>query len=79
MQDNPALQDATVGSQVSIGGSTYLITTGKPTCDFGCLDGFDANCDGRIGDYCRVGLNRTSVSDVGTCLAEHRGSTRMSS
>lgn len=51
-------------------GSRHIIVTGHASCSFNCAMGFDANCDGVRGDYCRAGLDLSRVIDVGTCLAE---------
>lgn len=45
-----------------------LIATGAPSCSYNCLDGFDVNCDGKIGDFCPVELDREAVADVQPCL-----------
>ena len=42
-------------------------STGAPTCTFNCLDGFDINCDGKIGDFCPVELDRELVDNVQAC------------
>lgn len=46
----------------------YMIISGAPTCKFNCLDGFDVNCDGKVGDFCPIELNRNHVKDAGICL-----------
>ena len=58
-----------VGGTFHEGGVRYLIATGAPTCQFHCADGFDTNCDGKLGDYCPTGLDLRTVRDVGLCLA----------
>ena len=34
---------------------------------FNCVDGFDANCDGELGDFCPTELNLNVLSDVAKC------------
>lgn len=75
LQDGSAYDSLNVGSTFFADGKTYVVTTGAPLCNFGCEDGFDANCDGRLGDFCRVELSRTTVGDVGKCLAERSTAT----
>ena len=48
-------------------GTLYVVATGGD-CTFGCVDGFDANCDGKLGDYCASELDRHRAADVATCL-----------
>ena len=57
-----------VGGRFWYNGVQYEITTGAPFCGFNCYDGFDINCDARLGDFCAVELDRWKVNDVATCL-----------
>lgn len=61
-------QGARVGSVVTGPAGRVVIATGAPSCTFNCLDGFDLNCDGTIGDFCPVELDRTLVENVQPCL-----------
>lgn len=68
VQDNAEVRLGGVGTMFDgPGGARYVITAGDG-CNFGCLDGFDANCDGRIGDYCPIEHDRTTVLGVLECL-----------
>lgn len=49
--------------------TVYLIISSGPTCEFNCYNGWDINCDGKLGDFCPSGLNLNLVGDVGKCLA----------
>lgn len=70
VQNNPAAAGLSVGDTF-IGDKSvqYLIHTGGPSCSFNCHAGFDVNCDGKLGDYCSVELDRKKVKDAGICLA----------
>lgn len=47
---------------------TYFIQSGAG-CTFNCEMGFDVNCDGKLGDYCPVEIDRDSVTGAGECIA----------
>ena len=46
----------------------WEIVTGGTFCSFNCFDGYDANCDGKLGDFCPVEYDLSKVTDVGLCL-----------
>ena len=58
-----------VGDVVTGGPDRVLIATGAPSCQYNCIDGFDINCDGVIGDFCAPELDRELVDNVQLCLA----------
>lgn len=60
--------DGQVGTQFEAGGQRYLIHYGPPTCKVNCEDGFDFNCDGKLGDYCPVELDLNTVAGVKACI-----------
>ena len=68
VQSDPALASAGVGTEFRDNGVLYQIATGAG-CSFNCVDGFDINCDGKLGDVCPAELNLNRVADVATCLA----------
>lgn len=71
VQDNPDAAGLAVGDTfaAAAGGGTYVIVAGDINgCSFGCIDGWDANCDGRIGDFCLSEHNRFTVFGVWQCL-----------
>lgn len=71
VQTHPNAAKLSVGSRF-LGGADaieYEIITGGSFCSFNCLNGFDINCDGVIGDFCPIELDLRKVADVGTCLA----------
>ena len=68
VQSDPALASAGVGTEYRDNGVLYQISTGAG-CSFNCVDGFDINCDGKLGDICPPELNLNRVADVATCLA----------
>jgi len=37
-------------------------------CKINCHDGFDFNCDGKLGDFCPVQYDRHSVNGAAACL-----------
>ena len=49
-------------------GRDYLVTSGA-WCGYGCIDGFDMNCDGKLFDMCPSEFNFRSVSGAKSCLA----------
>lgn len=67
VQDNAAGQS--VGAQFGIDGRDYLITTGG-NCSFNCVQGWDINCDGKLGDFCPSEYDLTKVGEVGLCMAD---------
>lgn len=70
LQGDAAFADLRINSEIQNDASTaYFIQSGAG-CTFDCADGFDANCDGKFGDYCRVEIDRKSVAGAGQCIAE---------
>lgn len=71
VQNDPAAADGRVGTTFtsSSDGHEYIIHNGKPTCSFNCSNGFDINCDGKLGDFCPVELDPDTVKGAGKCLA----------
>lgn len=72
--DDPAAQGEGVGATFinSVTGWEYFINSGGPTCSINCMNGWDFNCDGKIGDFCPVEFNRDRVSGAAACLAALR-------
>ena len=57
-------------------GDLYRIVAGDANgCSFGCVDGWDANCDGRLGDFCPAEYNRFTVFGVWQCMRHLTSST----
>jgi hypothetical protein len=70
VQTDPAAGDLGVGDRFTGSDNiTYLIATGAPSCTLNCVDGFDINCDGILGDFCPVELDLNRVAAVAECLA----------
>gem|GEM_PF-4170870 len=71
VQNDAAAADLGVGD--SFHGSDdnvrYHIVSDAPGCNFNCTDGFDANCDGQLGDACPVEFDVSRVQGVAQCLA----------
>lgn len=64
-----ASPDARVGDVfTSSTGSEYVIVSGEG-CSFNCVDGFDANCDGKLGDYCLSEIDIGRVDGAAECVA----------
>jgi len=57
-----------VGAQFGVDGRDYLIVSGNSSCTFNCVDGWDINCDGKLGDFCASEYDLTKVAGVGGCL-----------
>ena len=76
VQDNPDVVASGIGDTFdSPDGGRYVIVAGDMNgCSFGCIDGWDANCDGRIGDFCLSEHDRFTVLGVWQCL-RHLSST----
>lgn len=69
VQSNPNLQNNHGGDLFPLSPNHLgLISTGPPTCAYNCVDGFDLNCDGKLGDYCPTELDRNLVKNVVPCL-----------
>ena len=70
VQGDPAATLLSVGDVFpGPGESEYVIVSGdQNNCSFACLDGWDTNCDGRIGDFCPAEYNRSTVFGVWQCL-----------
>lgn len=61
-------QGKLLGERFFSDGVEYEIVTGGTFCSFNCAGGFDANCDGKLGDYCPVEYDLSKVTGVGLCL-----------
>lgn len=70
VQNHPDADSLAAGSQITskYNKKSYLIITGGPTCTFNCVNGFDINCDGKLGDFCPVEFDRNTVRGAGQCL-----------
>ena len=61
--------DGSVGTSfIGDSGVHYLIHAGGPTCQVNCHDGFDFNCDDRLGDFCDAGIDLNTVAGVHECI-----------
>ena len=80
VQSDPAAASLGVGNNFTGTDDNvfYRIISGAPTCSFNCLDGFDANCDGKLGDVCPVELNLSSVKGAKACLELHAAASNPS-
>lgn len=76
--EHAAVQDNADAATLAVGdgfygadGVLYRIVTGEANgCSFGCVGGWDANCDGRIGDFCRSEYDRFTVFGVWQCMRQ---------
>ena len=70
VQKHSGARRKSVGDSFTRKGLTYLIVSGSPTCQFDCFEGFDMNCDGKLGDFCSSEHDRSSVLGIRNCLKE---------
>lgn len=63
-------QGLKVGNRFLSDGVSYEIVTGGSYCSFNCENGYDVNCDGKLGDFCPAEYDLSKVTDVGLCLSE---------
>jgi len=66
VQENAA--GMAVGDRFFSDNVQWEIVTGGSFCSFNCAGGYDANCDGKLGDFCPVEYDLSRVADVGLCL-----------
>lgn len=57
-----------VGSEFYRDATADFYIIGGVGCLINCHDGFDFNCDGKLGDYCPANIDRHSVKGAAACL-----------
>lgn len=70
VQNDPALAALSLGVPYRDSAGTSRILISGQECNFDCADGFDINCDGKIGDFCDSSFDLDTVHGVGQCLAQ---------